>query len=157
MGFAWLLRFRGAGFFLWGCSQTPQRLWVVPGGDGGAWGASSTLQPEDGGTGLGGHSWCFSERWLLLGELSPPAPPDGIRPGSGAGVAVLPRPSRAAALQKCQLFITLARLLWNNLSLPAAGPSQVGCPSFPRPWDRVLPAGLLWGLRRETAGRGGAC
>lgn len=27
---------------------------MVPGGDGGALGASSTLQPEDGGTGLGG-------------------------------------------------------------------------------------------------------
>lgn len=102
-----------------------------------------------GGQVWGGYSQCFSERWLLLCELSPSAPPGGIRPGSGAGVAVPPRPSRAAALQKCQLFITLARLLWNNLFLPAAGLSQVGCSTFPKPWDRALPAGLPCRLRRE--------
>lgn len=57
-------------------------------------------------------------------------------------MAVPSRPSGAAAFQKCQLFITLARLLWNNLFLPAAGPSQVGCSPFPRLWDAALPAGL---------------
>lgn len=46
------------------------------------------------GTALGDSWWC------LLHRLSPPAPPDGIGPGSGAGVAWLPRLSRAAALQK---------------------------------------------------------
>lgn len=55
-------------------------------------GPSSPSSLEDEGTGLGGYSWCCSEQWLLC-ELSLPEPPGGIRAGSGAGVAVLPRPS----------------------------------------------------------------
>lgn len=55
-------------------------------------GASSPSSREDEGTGLGGSSWCSSEQWLLC-ELSLPEPPGGIGAGSGAGVAVPPRPS----------------------------------------------------------------
>lgn len=58
------------------------------------------------------------------------------RPRAGSDPAQVPawqcRPGRAEQLhfKKCQLFITPARLLWNNLFLPAASPSQVGCSPF---------------------------
>lgn len=88
--------------------------------------------PEDGWTDLGGLLVVASLSALPAGASR--QDPTRLRCRRGSAAPAEP----AAALQKCQLFITLARLLWNNLFLPAAGPSPVGCSPFLRPWDHGL-------------------